>query len=79
MQLLRTMATFAFDSNKQETNMTPPRSGRRQLVLGGWIAVTVGIASFAGGAHLYLAMAVLGGGGFAVAAVAAARDRAGRP
>ncbi|GAA0197622.1 hypothetical protein GCM10008944_13810 [Cytobacillus oceanisediminis] len=51
---------------------------RRQLVLGGWIAVTVGIASFIGGAHLYLAMAVLGGGGFAVATVAAARDRAGR-
>lgn len=44
---------------------------RRQFALGGWIAVLVGAASFAGAPTLYLLMAVLGGGGFAVAAVLA--------
>lgn len=42
---------------------------RRQFVLGGWIAVVVGLASFSGAPTIYLLMAVLGGGGFAVAAL----------
>lgn len=42
---------------------------RRQFVLGAWIAVLVGVASFAGAPTLYLLMAVLGGGAFAVAAL----------
>lgn len=52
---------------------------RRQFVLGGWISVVVGIASLAGAPLVYLLMAILGGGGFAVGALHAARgDRAGR-
>lgn len=48
---------------------------RRQFALGGWISVSVGVASMAGTPALYLLMAILGGGGFAVAALAAQRDR----
>ncbi len=48
-------------------------SDRRQFVLGGWIAGVVGVASFTGAPTIYLVMAVLGGGGFAVAAVLAHR------
>ncbi len=47
---------------------------RRQLVLGAWIALLVGGASFAGAPALYLLMALLGGGGFAVAALHAHRE-----
>jgi hypothetical protein len=47
---------------------------RRQFVLGAWIALLVGGASFTGAPTLYLLMALLGGGGFAVAAVHAHRQ-----
>jgi hypothetical protein len=40
---------------------------RRQFVLGAWIVVAVGVASFSGAPTIYLVMAVLGGGGFAAA------------
>ena len=47
----------------------------RQYRLGIWIAVVVAIASVTGVPYLHLVMAVLGGGGFLVAAFADYRDR----
>ena len=48
---------------------------RRQFRLGVWIAAVVAAASLVGGRELYLVMAVLGGGGFLVAAALDVRAR----
>ncbi len=48
---------------------------RRQFLLGGWIAILVAGASHLGTPDLYLAMSVLGGGGFLATAVLAERGR----
>ncbi len=48
---------------------------RPQFLLGGWIVVVVSVASHLGTPDLYLAMSVLGGGGFLVTAALAERSR----
>lgn len=50
----------------------------RQFRLGVWIAATVGVAALVGGSGVYLVMAVLGGGGFLVAAALDVADRRAR-
>ena len=48
---------------------------RRQFLLGGWIVLVVAVASYLGTPDLYLAMSVLGGGGFLATAALSVRDR----
>lgn len=51
----------------------------RQFRLGIWIAVVVSVASVVGPPYLYLVMAILGGGGFLVAAAIDHLERRRRP